>query len=123
MGGISPSPFHSLFELSETEIRDVLARALRALEHGKQLILVSHSPPFNTKVDITHVQIHAGSQALKDFIKAEKPSLALCGYIHEARGIDTLSGSLIINPGPARRGAYAIVNIDGGISAKLGILE
>ncbi len=37
----------------------------------------------------------------------------ICGHIHEAKGIDKIGNTLIINPGAARDGHYATIEIDG----------
>ena len=123
VGGSSPSPFNTPFEISEDEIRKILTEAYNNLKSETRPVLVSHSPPFNTNVDITFSGVHAGSRAVREFIEAEKPILVLCGHIHEARGIEVLGEVLIVNPGLTRRGAFAIVDVDGEAKAKLGVLQ
>lgn len=122
VGGSSPTPLNTPFELSEGEIREILAKTSKNLLE-KRFVLVSHSPPINTKVDITFSGIHAGSRAIREFVEAEKPLLVLCGHIHEARGTDVLGKVLIVNPGSTRIGAYAIVDIDGDVKTKLSVLQ
>jgi len=44
----------------------------------------------------------------------------LCGHIHEARGIEKIKETLVLNPGPLYRGMGAIVVVeDKNIEAEL----
>lgn len=123
IGGSSPTPFHTPFEMPENEMKRILYKAYRDANMESRFILVSHAPPANTKVDLSWSGIHAGSRAVREFIDAEKPSLVLCGHIHEARGKDVIDGTLIVNPGPARRGLYAIVDVNGDITVDLDVSQ
>ena len=79
--------------------------------------MISHAPPYGTKADAVPsgaVARHVGSYAVRRFIEAAKPVLAICGHIHEARCVDRLGGCTIVNPGPAKLGRYAIVKLSGG---------
>lgn len=123
VGGSPISPLNTLFEMSETEVKQILNAAYGNGSFGSQFILVSHSPPVNTNVDILWSGAHVGSSAVREFIEEKKPILVLTGHIHESRGKDTINGSLIVNPGPARRGLYATVDIDDGIKVDLGVSQ
>lgn len=50
----------------------------------EKLVLVTHSPPYNTDLDIEKHGLHVGSAAIKKFIEEEKPFVTLHGHIHEA---------------------------------------
>lgn len=116
LGGGTISPFNTFFEMREDEIARILRRGLESLrELGQQarIILVSHAPPKNTRLDRTFMGVHAGSISVRRFIEENRPLLALCGHIHEARGIDQIGDTIVVNPGPARRGNYAVVAIRG----------
>ncbi len=113
VGGSVETPFSTPFELGEEEIDSLLEKAYRAAKQPKDFILISHTPPYNTRLDLTASGIHAGSKAVRSFIEEYEPKLVICGHIHEARGIDTLGKILMVNPGPARRGFYALVKIEG----------
>ena len=119
IGGSPIGPFNSPFEMSENEIERILNRVYEEANFNSQFILVSHAPPMNTRMDVLWSGIHAGSHAIRKFIESEKPSLVLCGHIHEARGKDSINGSLIVNPGPAHRGLYAMVDIGAEITVDL----
>lgn len=112
VGGSIETPFSTPFELGEEEIDSLLEKAYRAAKQPKNFILVSHTPPYNTRLDLTYRGLHAGSKAVRTFIEEYKPMLVICGHIHEARGTDKLEESLMVNPGPARKGYYALVTIE-----------
>jgi len=99
------------FELTEREIELTLNEALKTYKQ-QSLILLSHSPPKNTKLDKVGVNLHVGSSAIRKFIENKKPILAVSGHIHEARGLDKIGETLIINPGPAFQGYYAEIKVN-----------
>ena len=113
LGGSNPTPFGTPFELSEAEIE----RTLRPVMEP-DAILVSHPPPKGV-VDVVHSGEHVGSTAVRRIVEEFRPPLVLCGHIHEARGIATLGPTTIVNPGPARMGHSALVDIDGGVRVEL----
>lgn len=118
VGGSSPSPFNTPFELSEIDIATLLERTSSRCQAG-ETCLVTHSPPRNTKTDITHLGEHAGSSSIRSFIETMRPILVLCGHIHEACGIDKIGETTIVNPGPAQHGRCTIVDLNGCIKVKL----
>ena len=119
VGGSPPGPFNTPFEIPEDEIKKLLDEAYGNLNIKDRFVLISHVPPIYTKVDLTSFGVYAGSRAVREFVEISKPSLVLCGHIHEARGTDTINSIPIINPGPAHRGLYAIVDVNGGVKIKL----
>ncbi len=105
IGGISGiEPYASLKKLSEI-LKETYQR------QASDLIILSHFPPFDTKVDITWGNVHAGLPELRDFITLYAPKLFLCGHIHESRGIDYIGDTLIVNAGPAAEGNYVLIDI------------
>jgi len=76
-------------------------------------ILLTHTPPHGTKVDVLYSGEHAGSVNLRNFIEAKQPILHACGHVHESRGTDRIGKTLIINPGPLMWRYYAIAKIEG----------
>lgn len=119
VGGCILSPFKTSFEMDEEEFQKILEEAFQALDDKKRFALISHNPPFGTKVDVTSFGAHAGSKSLRKFIEEKKPLLTLCGHIHEARGIDRIEDTIIVNPGPAFGGSYALMDLNDGISVDL----
>ncbi len=112
IGGSSPTPFHTPFELSEED----LLQSLRTLM-VKGAILATHSPP-RGHVDETPWSGHAGSDAIRQVVEEFEPRLVLCGHIHEARGVE--EGKVtFVNPGPASGGCAALIDMDGILSVTL----
>ena len=110
-GGSLKTPFPTRIEYTEEQISKHLKKA--SLEIcNKRIIVVSHDPPFNTKLDRIYSGEHVGSKTLREFILTKKPMIVSCGHIHEGRGIDKISDSIIINPGPAFSGYCALVEIN-----------
>lgn len=107
LGGSNPTPFGTPFELSEEEILETLERTM-----VRGAILVSHPPP-NGFVDVVHSGAHVGSVSVRTIVEAFEPPLVLCGHIHEARGVARHGKTTIVNPGAAREGHRAIVDLVG----------
>jgi hypothetical protein len=118
--GASPtSRFYSWFEMPEAKIMDALVQTASRCSEGSSLIVVSHTPPKDTKVDLAFSKIHAGSVSLRAFIEKRKPSIVFSGHIHEAKGVDRIGDTIIVNPGPVRHGNCAIVDLGSKIEVKL----
>jgi len=112
--GASASPFsplHTPNEISEETIMKMLKQGYREIKDAKIKIMISHAPPYGSKVDITHSGIHVGSTAVRQFAEDEQLDVIICGHIHESRGQDTLGKTKIINCGQAGRGFYASIEI------------
>lgn len=119
LGGSNMTPFNTPFELTEGEIAEELA-SLTCGVSGK-LVLVTHAPPYGTKVDEIKAGTHVGSKSIRSYIETRQPILALCAHVHEGRGIDEIGGTLIVNPGPATQGyaAEIIIPENGKVVANL----
>jgi hypothetical protein len=113
VGGSNPTPFATPQEYTEEHLRELLESGYSAIKERSTKVLVTHSPPFGTKLDLTSSGMHAGSRAVKAFIKEKKPTLALCGHIHEARGVARVATTTVVNPGAFHMG-YALVELDEG---------
>ncbi len=119
VSGAPISPLRTPYEISEEEISKRIERGYLEVKHAPIKILVSHAPPFGTKIDIVHLGIHVGSKAVRNFIEDEKPEVVICGHIHEGRGQDVIETSRIVNCGMASHGYYACITItDGNIEIK-----
>ncbi|MBW3001645.1 metallophosphoesterase family protein [Candidatus Woesearchaeota archaeon] len=68
---------------------------------GKKVVLITHAPPYNTKLDKIGKE-HCGNNTITKFIKSNKNIiLGICGHIHETAGKkDKINNATIINPGP-----------------------
>ena len=75
------------------------------------LIVISHNPPKDTKVDMITSGLHVGSALYREFLETYQPLLAVSGHVHEAAAVDTIGKTTVINPGPLMEGCYAVVDI------------
>jgi len=83
---------------------------LNNIEPNK-FVFITHYPPKDSKVDVAFNLAHVGSSSVREFIESYRPAVCLCGHIHEARGVDWLGETLLVNPGPLARGYAAIVDV------------
>lgn len=66
----------------------------------KKVILVTHAPPYGTKVDII-MDNYVGNKSIRRFIEKYKVDLNICGHIHETCGKeDDIGETHVVNPGP-----------------------
>lgn len=119
LSGAPLSPLHTPNEVTEEELAARLERGWDAVKAAARTILVSHPPPAGTRVDALANGKHVGSTAVRDFCLAHGPDVVLCGHIHEARGIDHLGRTIVVNPGPAQSGSYCIITVDQTIEVDL----
>jgi Icc-related predicted phosphoesterase len=113
------SPLHTPYELSDDELARRIEDAFRAVEDCRVKIFCPHAPPSDTVCDRLPSGEHVGSQVIRAFIERAQPDLTLCGHIHEARGTDEIGKTQIVNPGPARAGHYALVEVDGDVAVRI----
>ena len=109
LGGSLPCPGKTPTEYTEDEIAGMLATLDQ--EASGITVFVSHQPPFGTKTDLVRSGAHVGSRSVRSFIERTQPLLCLSGHIHESFGKDTLGNTTLVNPGPARDGRYAVIEI------------
>jgi Icc-related predicted phosphoesterase len=105
------TPFHTPYEIDEKEIARRADAGWVQVEGAPWTVFVPHAPPRGTKLDRTFTGMHVGSTAVRDFVEKRHPHVVVCGHIHEARGIDALGKSQMVNCGPAERGFYAVITI------------
>ena len=109
LGGSNKTPFATPQEYSDDKLGMTLHNFSK-INNAKYHILISHPPPAKTQVDKTIFGLHVGSQAVRTFIEKFEPDLVICGHIHEAKGVDKIGKTIIINPGPFPK-HYATINI------------
>ena len=112
LGGGTPSPFGTPWELTDEEAAGYLAAGLPAIATARYKVLVSHPPPRSTRLDRSFAGQHVGSKAVRNFLLADSVDLCICGHIHESAGEDTLGRVLCVNLGPFKNGRYALIDID-----------
>jgi hypothetical protein len=118
--GGAKTPFNLPFEPNEEEILLGLTLAHDQIKNCNIKIQVTHAPPMGTKLDVIFAGAHVGSEAVRSFIETHRPKVAISSHIHEARGIDELGDTKIVNPGRFPEGYCGLVEIENGnVSAKI----
>jgi uncharacterized protein len=88
LGYSSITPFGTPGEYTEEQI----AAKLEPFAGIDPLVLVCHAPPYQTALDQIRPGLHAGSQAVREFIEKHQPVHFFCGHIHESEGVDITMG-------------------------------
>lgn len=101
------------YEKRERNYKKVFKKAEKL---GKGVIFLTHNCPYLTKLDKLkkgpQKGKHFGSYLEKQLIKKYKPSLVICGHMHENQGKQRLGKTWIVNPGAALDGKAALIEID-----------
>ncbi len=94
-GGVPVTPFGSWsYDFTEEDA----AEGLQDCPAGG--VLVVHSPPLGV-VDVSARGRHLGSTAIREAIARCRPSLVVCGHIHDCAGQnEILDTSPVVNAGP-----------------------
>jgi Icc-related predicted phosphoesterase len=123
--GVSAMPpwLGNMYELTEEQIAAALEAGSEQASEGSRQVVLSHPPPFNCRLDRTRRGAHVGTSALRDFIERRTPELVICGHIHEARGIERLGDTTVVNCGPAFQGSYAVVELAETVHGELRMAE
>ena len=122
-GGSNLTPFNTPTELSEDEIYQTLMRGYAEVRDVRPLLMVCHTPPFETRCDRIAGGRAVGSTAARRFIQEFQPDLCISGHIHESAGVDTIGPTTIVNAGPFKDGGYIVVRATGGrLDARLEFL-
>ncbi len=113
IGGSLPCPVKTPNEFSEAHFASVLSQEPFASLAPRSFVFVSHQPPLDTLVDKASKGGHVGSGSVRRFVESKQPLLCITGHIHEAKGLDMLGETRIVNPGPFKSGNYAVIEIAG----------
>jgi len=118
-GGSNITPMDTPTELEEDELRAVLERGHDMVADAPRRLMICHTPPYETRLDRLMNGRPVGSPAVRAFIEARRPDVAIVGHIHEGRGTDRVGSTLVVNAGALRDGGYVAVDDDDGITAEL----
>lgn len=88
---------------------DILERSLRSVA-VRDGIMITHCPAYGMN-DLTKNGRHLGSKGILRVANEFKPTLAVSGHVHEARGRTVSKDTVFVNPGSARHGSYASVRV------------
>ncbi len=90
------------FTFEDSEFEKITPKLEKWIKEHKKgnVIVISHAPPFGTKVDKMGVEF-VGNISLREFIVKNKIDFFICGHIHENSGKkDKLKQTTLLNPGP-----------------------
>jgi Icc-related predicted phosphoesterase len=122
-GGSNITPFHTPIELTEEEIYATLRRGYEQVKDVRPLLMVCHTPPFQTKCDRLMNGTAVGSTAARRFIEEVQPEVCISGHIHESAAMDRIGATTVLNAGPFKGGGYIVVAAEGGkLDARLEFL-
>lgn len=110
--GGAATPFGTPFEPNEREVEEGLKKAYEMVKGCKMKVQVTHNPPARTKLDTIPSGAHVGSEAVRKFIEDKQPDAAICAHIHEARGVDELGKTKMINSGRFPEGYCGLITVD-----------
>ncbi len=97
---------------------DPVGETMKDIDKCEGRVVISHIPPSNTKVDTLFTGHHVGSDFLRDMIEEKQPDVVICGHIHEARGVDRIGKTVVVNPGAVCESYAAMIELDGTASGK-----
>jgi hypothetical protein len=112
-GGSNLTPMDTPTELDEDELRAVLEHGHAAVAGAPRRLMICHTPPYGTRLDRLVDGRPVGSPAVRAFIEAHRPDVAVVGHIHEGRGLERIGSTVVANPGALRDGGFAVVEDDG----------
>jgi Icc-related predicted phosphoesterase len=110
LGGSNPTPFNTPFELSEEEIENVLEGMVCSAENEEDcgtIVLLTHAPPYGARDELPFG--HVGSKAIQKFL--DRVDLIVCGHIHEAKGLEQVGKTVVVNPGEACKGSCTLITL------------
>jgi len=119
--GGAKTPFNTNIEPSEEELKLGLENGWKDVKDCKFKIQVTHNPPKNTRIDIISSGIHVGSEVVRKFIEEKQPIVAISAHIHEARGIDKINNTFLMNSGRFPEGYFGLIDIreNGEVEGKI----
>ena len=124
VGASTFTPFGTPSEFPESAFEAWLETCWQKARNYPHSVLVSHNPPKDTACDVIPGGIHVGSTAVREFLEEAQPDICLCGHIHEARAVDRVGRTIVVNPGALAQGGYVLLRYNSGqLSAELKMLE
>lgn len=111
LGG-ARTPYNTPLEPSEEEIKEGLTKAYEQVKNCKVKVQVTHMPPARTKLDVLFTGAHVGSEVIRNFIEKTRPDVAISAHIHEARGLDELGKTKLINSGRFPEGYCGLITLE-----------
>lgn len=99
-------------------MRNRFFKLINKAKSGREKLFIFHYPPIG-KFDIIRagwkgnpmIGKSSGVRFYNEAIEKYKPRIAFCGHMHEYQGVKRMGKTLIVNPGDAAVGKYAIVDL------------
>ena len=89
------------FSRRDPEFVAAMKKLTSKLSKNDKIILLTHGPPYGTKIDYLPGYGHVGSQDYREFIEKHNVVIALSGHIHEGFGKhEKIKNALVMDPGP-----------------------
>lgn len=89
------------FSIKDKEFESFIKKVKTKLKKQDKIILITHGPPHNTKLDKLPYFGHVGNKSYRKAIKILKPFLYISGHLHENfNKKDKINKTFLINPGP-----------------------
>jgi Icc-related predicted phosphoesterase len=89
------------FAKRDPEFVHTMKKLTEKLSKNDKIVLLTHGPPFGTKIDQRPGYGHVGNQDYREFIEKHNVVLALSGHIHEGFGKQQKIGkALVMDAGP-----------------------
>ncbi|MBF6569770.1 MAG: metallophosphoesterase family protein [Candidatus Binataceae bacterium] len=122
-GGSNITPFGTPTELTEDEIYQTLRSGYEQVKEHSPLLMICHTPPYDTKCDRILSGRPVGSIGARRFIEEVGPAVCISGHVHESAGVDRIGSTTVLNAGPFKDGGYIVVTDSGdGLDARLEFL-
>ncbi|MDR1776293.1 MAG: metallophosphoesterase [Desulfovibrio sp.] len=120
VGASTQTPFSTPSEFPESAYEGWLKDCWKDAGKYPRTVLVAHNPPKDTACDVISGNAHVGSTAVRAFLEEARPDVCLCGHIHEAKAVDRVGRTIVVNPGALAKGGYALLRLDeSGLTAEL----
>jgi Icc-related predicted phosphoesterase len=118
--GGARTPYNTPLEPREEEIEEGLTKAYEEIKKCEFRVQVTHMPPARTKLDVLFTGAHVGSEVIRNFIEKMQPTVAISAHIHEARGLDELGKTKLINSGRFPEGYCGLITLEkGNVNTKI----
>lgn len=95
---------------------------------GPMTVFLTHVPPFGHLDSVpvppafspgSGLEEHIGSHFMRRLEERFRPVLVISGHVHESRGIERECPTMHVNPGPARNGFGALIELEPAPTARL----
>ena len=96
------------FLSNEEKIKKTL---LELMQGEKNIILLTHLPPFDTNIDKSRNGMPIGSKAVKEILEEEQPIIHLCGHAHSSFGEEKIGKTISINIGAVKEGRALLLEL------------